>query len=443
MTRGTLIDAPSLAKEFGRAFGEPAWLVEMRAAAMDAYLKAPLPSRARHLWRSSDPGAFVPEDGAVAAGPREPASSAEARRPPEDLARALEAGEISGAIVEDATGPTRICLPSEIQGRGVLALGLREAARAARGLVEGRLGTLVGAAPAPDGAGKFEALNAALWTSGAFVLVPRGVRLEAPIYIRRSLPEGAAFAAVRTLLVLEEGAEATLVEEHEGGASSLANAVSELFALEGARLRHVFVQRLGEGARLHAAGRASAGRDAQIVALAASLGALAAKCDLGSRLEGPGARAELYGFLFGDGRQSFDHHTVHHHRARHTSSDLDFKVVLCDRARSAYTGLIRIEPEAPASEAYQENRNLVLGDEAKATSIPELEILTDDVRCTHGATVGSLDPNEVFYLRSRGLDRAEATRLIVEGFIEPAASRLPEAVRRRVLGDVERKMRRL
>ncbi|MGQ9591066.1 MAG: SufD family Fe-S cluster assembly protein, partial [Planctomycetota bacterium] len=164
---------------------------------------------------------------------------------------------------------------------------------------------------------------------------------------------------------------------------------------------------------------------------------------LGSRLEGPGARAELYGFLFGDGRHSFDHHTVHHHRGRHTSSDLDFKVVLCDRARSAYTGLIRIEPEAPVSEAYQENRNLVLGDEAKATSIPELEILTDDVRCTHGATVGSLDPNEVFYLRSRGLDRAEATRLIVEGFIEPAASRLPEAVRRRVLGDVERKMRRL
>jgi Fe-S cluster assembly protein SufD len=167
------------------------------------------------------------------------------------------------------------------------------------------------------------------------------------------------------------------------------------------------------------------------------------KADLGSHLEGPGANVELVGFLCGEGKQHFDHHTVHDHRAPHTYSDLDFKVVLKDKARSAYTGLIRIEPDAPQSEAYQENRNLLLTEGAKAESIPELEILTDDVKCTHGATMGNLDPEHLFYLMSRGLSRGEALRLIVGGFIEPTLSRIPEDLRERLRDHVEDRIKEL
>jgi Fe-S cluster assembly protein SufD len=128
---------------------------------------------------------------------------------------------------------------------------------------------------------------------------------------------------------------------------------------------------------------------------------------------------------------------VHHHQAPHTRSNLDFKVVLTGRARSAYTGLIRIASDAPSSEAYQENRNLLLTEGTKADSIPELEILTDEVMCTHGATVGSLDPDHLFYLASRGIPRREAARMIVGGFFEPTLKRLPEDLRERIQAHVE------
>ena len=189
-----------------------------------------------------------------------------------------------------------------------------------------------------------------------------------------------------------------------------------------------------------AAERAEVGRDATLLTAITSLGSAVTKSDFGSLLAGPGATVELWGFLFGEGRQHFDHHTLHDHRAGHTYSNLDFKVVLRDRARSAYTGLIRIEPDAPESEAYQENRNLLLNDGARAESIPELEILTDAVKCTHGATVGTLDPLHLFYLMCRGLPRPEAVRLIVGGFIEPTLSRLPEDLSRRLRGHVEERI---
>ena len=134
----------------------------------------------------------------------------------------------------------------------------------------------------------------------------------------------------------------------------------------------------------------------------------------------------MTGFLFASRRQKFDHHTVHHHVGRHTRSNLDFKAVLKDRSRSAYTGVIRIEREAAFSEAYQENRNLLLSDHCRADSIPELEILTEEVQCKHGATVGPIDPVELFYLMSRAIPRPEAVGMVVEGHFERALARLPE-----------------
>jgi Fe-S cluster assembly protein SufD len=205
----------------------------------------------------------------------------------------------------------------------------------------------------------------------------------------------------------------------------------------------VAVQRLGRGVRYHVTQRVSVGRDANVLTATAALGSGITKSSFGSLIEGPGANVELVGFLFGEARQQFDHHTLHDHRSGHSYSNIDFKVVLKDRARSAYTGLIRIERDAPQSEAYQENRNLILSDSAKAESVPELEILTDDVRCTHGATMGSLDPEHLFYLMSRGLARSDAIRLIVEGFVEPTLSRVPEDLRERLRTQVEERIRDL
>jgi Fe-S cluster assembly protein SufD len=262
--------------------------------------------------------------------------------------------------------------------------------------------------------------------------------VRAPLHLLTDLDGEAALAAPRLLVVAGAGSSVTVIDEYAGGgAPSQVHATVEVLVEDNAQVRAVTIQRLGKGVVLHVSQRARVGRDAKLVSVWASLGASYAKADLGTLLAGKGAEVELLGFLFGTGRQHFDHHTVHEHRAPHTHSDLDFKVVLKDRARSAYTGLIRIAPEAPVSEAYQENRNLLLNDGAKADSIPELEILTDEVMCTHGATIGSLDPEQLFYLQSRGIPKREAARMIVEGFFEPTLARLPEDVRERIREHVE------
>jgi Fe-S cluster assembly protein SufD len=289
----------------------------------------------------------------------------------------------------------------------------------------------------PADAGKFEALNAALWNGGLLVHVPRGLEVKKPIHLLTQI-EGAGISLPRLLVVAEANSAVTIVDEYVAAPlpatlpAPQVNAVVEVVAGDGASLRCVAVQRLSRDTTLHLSQRAALQSGARLVSVLASLGGLTAKADLGTILAGRGAEVELLAFLFGTGRQHFDHHTVHHHQAPHTLSNLDFKVVLKDRARSAYTGLIRIEPGAPVSEAYQENRNLLLNDGAKADSIPELEILTDEVLCTHGATVGSLDPEQVFYLQSRGIARQDAARMIVAGFIEPTLNRLPEDLRERL-----------
>ena len=159
-----------------------------------------------------------------------------------------------------------------------------------------------------------------------------------------------------------------------------------------------------------------------------SFGAGLYKADVGAVLEGAGSESRMVGLCFGDGRQRADHHTVQDHRGAHTASDIDFRVVLAGKARSAYTGVIRIAQDAPYCEAFQENRNLLLSDGCKADSIPELEILTDEVRCKHGATAGPIDPDQLFYISSRGLSPDDATKMIVTGFLEAALANIPESL---------------
>jgi Fe-S cluster assembly protein SufD len=202
----------------------------------------------------------------------------------------------------------------------------------------------------------------------------------------------------------------------------------------------VLVQRWDQGVHGSHTLRAEVGRDADLLTVLAAQGGGVVKADLGATLTGHGAHSELVGVLLADGDQHLDHHTLHDHRAPHTWSNINLKVALSGHARSAYTGLIRIDPAAPGSEAYQENRNLLLSDHCRADTIPELEILTDDVVCTHGATVAPIDREQVFYLESRGLPTVGAQRLIVRGFVQGALERVPEGLRAGVEEQVERRL---
>jgi len=211
-----------------------------------------------------------------------------------------------------------------------------------------------------------------------------------------------------------------------GDAAHQLYGVSEIFAGAASRLTHLLVQTMSQGTVAHLTQRIRLAKDAHALSSILSLGAKSMKLDTGTLLAGEGSEVETIGLLYGRGRQAFDHHTVHHHSAPHTNSNLDFKAVVTGRARSAYTGNITIEKEAPFSSAYQQNNNLLLSEKARAESIPELEIKIDEVQCSHGATVGQIDPDELFYLMSRGIPEKEAVRQIVRGFLEAILQRVPE-----------------
>jgi Fe-S cluster assembly protein SufD len=440
----TLADPRSLLEAITRRHSEPDWFVERRRKALEAYVDGALPDRVQHLWRYTDPMQFAPCDKALNPPSTQPSSGITDF--PHTLRGLLARGDVSGGVLLDGSGHARIELSPKVRAKGVIALDFHQALAEKPDLVNDHLGRLVGFDVSSAGVGKFEALNLALWNAGMILYIPRDVQVEKPIHIWLSAPRSSseAFFASRLLVIADEGSEVTVIDECEGGGDQLKlNAAVEIFAGPGSRVRYASVQRLNPSVTYNVTERAEVSRDAHLLTATASLGSRVTKSDVGSILSGPGTNVELFGFLFGEGRQHFDHHTVHDHRADHSFSNLDFKVVLKDRSRSAYTGLIRIEPNCPESQAYQENRNLLLNEGARAESIPELEILTDEVKCSHGATVGTLDAQHIFYLMSRGMDRAEAIRLIVGGFIEPTLSRLDTDLSERLRGHIQERVKDL
>jgi Fe-S cluster assembly protein SufD len=409
-SRAVAAEAPTLAfarmAELSAALGESPALLALREQARAQLQPLQLPHRARHLWRYTDPALFVPTSDPTA--------------------------------VEPATAPPEWRLDEPHAAAAVLASGmlhsveLSDSARAAGVEVEDLhrapadgLGALVGSEH-----GFLEAINAAAWRNGVLVRVPAGVTLTEPIRLR--LVAG-TLTLPRVLVIGGEGSSFEVLEGHVGGAEGdRVLSVSEIFIAENAHVRYGLVQRWEPGVVGHVTARAKVAARGRIQMSLASFGGATYKADVGALLAGEGAEAETYGVAMGGDLQQFDHHTEHLHLAPKTHSNLDFKVALTHAARSAYTGMIRIAPGASGSEAYQENRNLLLSADARAESIPELEILTDDVRCSHGATVAPLDPEQLFYLESRGLARLQAMRVIVYGFLGQTLARLPQSTRERI-----------
>ncbi|HJV30194.1 MAG TPA: Fe-S cluster assembly protein SufD [Gaiellaceae bacterium] len=377
-----------------------------RADAKRRYEELPVPSTAEEPWRFTNLSGFDPEsfrgDGAGAA--------------PSGSMLEIDVAGVAN-VTEDGIEIARM-------PEGVRFEPLDEHHE--------RLGTLVGHDE------KFAAHNAAVWENGLLVVIPKGVVVEQPLYVRiaNSVPNGSLF--FRLLVIAEEGSSATLIEEYVSATPDLAsytNVVAELFVEQNAKLEYVSLQNLSMGTWHFASHHARVERDAELDWVAGGFGSKKGKTRIQNDLAGQGATSRVTGAYFADGDQHLDYDTFQEHMAPNTTSDFAFKGALRDEATAVWRGMIRVEKEAQKTNAYQENRNLMLSPKAHADSIPGLEILANDVRCTHGATLGQVDREQLFYLMSRGLSRAEAERIIVRGFFQDILDRIQLEPVRETLGE--------
>jgi Fe-S cluster assembly protein SufD len=274
---------------------------------------------------------------------------------------------------------------------------------------------------------KLRAHNAAVWEHGLLVHVPAGVELEKPLYLRVASGVPGGSLVWRVLVVAEPGSRFTLVQEltsAEDDLEAYVNGVVEVVVRDGAKAEIVNVQRLSRRSWLFASCHARVERDAELDWVEGGFGSSRGKVWIQNDLADRGATSRVTGAYFADGAQHLDYDTYQLHAAPDTTSDFAFKGALRDTAATVWRGMIRVEEGAQKTNAYQENRNLLLSKTATANSIPGLEILANDVRCTHGATLSQVDREQLFYLMARGLPRPDAERLIVRGFFQDVLDRI-------------------
>jgi Fe-S cluster assembly protein SufD len=413
-------------EEIASLHGEPDWLRKRRRSAFDTFERMPMPSRIDEEWRRTDVSRlditkfsqFEHRNGAAPAEPLE---------------------GVAGTITMRGSEIEGVRLDPELARAGVVLEPISLAAKTHPELLETLLFTQVRAER-----DRFAALHAAFFADGTFLYVPDGVVIDKPIVGQVFSAEGGTAVLPHTLIVAGRGSRFNYLDEYISPADEAAGYKSgsaELFVGEGAAVSYVAVQKWGRNAWHLADQRARLDKDASLKLFNVTLGAHFSKTRVEASLQGQGAEAELKAIYFASGDQFFDFHTLQDHQVGNTRSDLLFKGALQDVARTVYAGLIRIEKGAARSDAYQANRNLVLSEHAKATSIPMLEIDNNDVRCTHGATVGPVDPQHLFYLRSRGIPESTAKRMIVQGFFGDVLERIPfEHARRLIETELEARL---
>jgi Fe-S cluster assembly protein SufD len=413
---------------------DPDWLRERRLEAWDAYVELPIPDTRGEAWRYTDLSAIAWRDTEVVT--RGAPTSTDV---PALGGRLRDASSASGARgLVDGVPSGLHWLDPELAARGVVFTDLLRAAREHPDLIEPYL-LRVGVTPER---GKFAALHCALLSGGTFLYVPAGVDVALPLQTLATLRRPRAAVFPHTLIVT--GAQSSVTYIEESGSPTLDELAFNCAAIEvlpgaGSRVRVATVQEWGRHVFHYSLQRARVQRDASVSSLAVTLGARLARVEVQSVLEAEGGSSEMLGLYLADETQHVDHNTLQLHVAPHTNSDLLFKGALRDKARAAFSGLIKVSKGAQRTDAYQKNRNLLLSPDARADSLPNLEIEADDVRCSHGATIGQADELQVFYLMSRGLTRAEAERLLVQGFFEEVLARVPlpilkERIREAIVG---------
>ncbi len=387
--------------------GAPAWWLDRKRAAHERYLALPLPKRTDESWRFSsianltvegfDPAATVP----------------------------------LGVNVGSPFGPSALTfvnnelvvrLEDESRPRGVVVAPLSQALQTHPELLQEHFM----AQPQKLGSDKFAALHTAFIRDGAFVYVPKGVELTAPIVITHIAAGAGAAVFPHTLVVADDNAKVTVVDyfiSADNGAHFACGA-NDLYAGHGAQLSYIGAQNWSRTSSSFQFNSTIARRDARVQSLNLHLGARQARHESLSQLQAPGAFSEMLALTVAGSQQEFDQRTLQIHQAPNTKSDLLYKNTLRDQAKTIFSGLIVVDPDAQKTDAYQSNRNLMLSEEAEANSLPGLEIQANDVRCTHGATSSRIDPEQEFYLQSRGIAKQMADELLTFGFFEDVLNRL-------------------
>ncbi|MBN2002403.1 MAG: Fe-S cluster assembly protein SufD [Anaerolineae bacterium] len=412
-------------------YAEPDWMREARHAAWAQYRELPLPPLAAEAWRRT-PIARYPWD-SLRVGISGPEFQSLSDLPlcwhnnlsPED--------QVSGTLVHCNGVRAYAAMRREDAANGVVFEGLHRALNTHGEIVRRYWQNGVSSSDFD----KFTALNAALWHGGTFLYVPEGVRVSRPLQSLVSCDGESGSTLHHTLIIAEKGSHVTLIQDRvsQERQSELNVEVVEIYAEAGAWVRYISLQHWGMQRYSVSVQNVQLKQDANLVWLNGALGGKMSKDFLRTTLVEEGARALMHGFTYAVDHQHIDQSTYQHHCAPNTHSDLLFRTVLRDAARTVFYGMIRAEREAVAMEGYQANHNLLLSREegaerAHAHAIPGLEILCDDVKCSHGATLSRINPEQLFYLQGRGLPREEAERLIVQGFMRSIIERIPLALMR-------------
>ncbi|PTA68010.1 Fe-S cluster assembly protein SufD [Deinococcus arcticus] len=434
----------------------PEWLNSKRRESLDLFNTLAIPTENVEAWKYTqvdmDFAALRPH------GKRDEVTDVAAL--PASVQERLTGTDVGAFLVLD--GPDvvyRTELPAELTQKGVIFTDLKTAVEQHADKVQQYLYSVVpaevpddttiaapGTTPSksPDPSeGKFSALAAALWTNGAFMYVPRGVEVELPLGSFRVMSEAGTYTATRTLVVAEENAQVTFIDEQASDdlPGTYAIGAVELVVKAGARVRYVSIQNWGKGVTHIQRQRGDVERDATLNSLVVTMGGTLSRTEMQSYLRGQGADSEMLALYFANEDQHFDHYTLQHHAAAHAHSDLLYKGVNNDRSVGVFSGMIKVDLGAQKTDAYQKHRTLMLSSEARNYSVPQLEINANDVRCSHGSTTSPVDQEALFFLRSRGISRETAEKMLVTAFLEDVLGRVPlSSVVKYIEGIIARKV---
>ncbi len=415
---------------------EPRWLTDLRRSSWKAFQELPLPHDAspspkQEEWRRTDIRRFRFDKFPL---PSHTAHASSSNGQPTAVGPLLAAGlDLAGSAYALDSRPCKARLDPALAARGVLFGSLDDLVQSHGPAIEPYLFTRA-IDPLYD---KFSALHAACWSGGMILFVPKGVVIDQPLHMFSAMSPGQSDFG-HALIVLEEGAEATVLAEtasSDHAAAGLHCGAVEILVGPGARLRYVNLQNWGSGVWHFAHQKALVGRDAKLQWTIGALGSRLAKVNQHVALVGEGAHAQVNGVMFTDGTQHLSYHTLQHHEMPNCTSNLLYKGALQGDSRIVWRGMIKVDRDAQKTDGYQRDDNLILSESARADSIPGLEIEADDVKCSHGATAGRVDDEQVFYAQARGLTRKEAIRMIVSGFFQQVFDRIAVESVRDALGD--------
>lgn len=418
--------------------GSPEWIVEKRTKAWKAFENLPLPTIRDEMWKYTDFSSIdfkgtkplsEPNFGLVEKFDKFPKEAISLLS--DEAIHLEESGGMCkpGLLIQHDSLTTFIDMDAELSEKGVIFCSMGEAVTKYTDLVQEHF--MEKLVPVDDG--KFSSLNAALWSGGVFLYVPENVEISMPFKTYNLMTDGGRAIFQHSLIILERGAKATYIEQgrsEDYATDSFNSSVAEVVVKEGATLNYLTLQKWGNNVVDVSTRRAKVERDATMNWVVGTLGGKVTKSFYDTLLSEQGASTTTKGFFVSSGTQHHDFWGLLSHQAPHTTGNLLYKGVLTDNSRSVFRGLIKITEEAQHTDSYLTNNNIILSDDARADSVPTLEINANDVKASHGATTGHLDEDELFYLMSRGMTRQAAEKLIINGYFEPVLNSVDSEILR-------------